>query len=106
EDGKAYIIDTFAVVDSGEDAATSSRQRPSVQRRLGHDLDLNAVAASQDSLSQGRPPPERAENALVVQHGDINSDFRNNNALKGAFDHLFPVAEDSLTQLAKEVFHS
>jgi len=113
EDGEAYIIDTFAVVDSGEDAATygedaatSSRQRPSVLRRLGHDLDLNAVAASQAALSQGRPPPEGTENALVVTvpHGDILSDFRNNNALKGAFGHLFPVLEDRLAQLVKEVF--
>ena len=60
-------------------------------QRLGHDLDLNVVTASQAGLSQGRPPPEGAENALVVPHyyGDIHSHIRNNDAWIGAFGSLF-----------------
>ena len=90
EDGITYRIDAYAVVDSGDDAATSSRQRPSVLRRLGHDPDFEVVAASQAGLSQGRPPPEGAEDALVVLHcGDILSDNRNIYSWIGAFGYLF-----------------
>ena len=86
-----FLTHIYAVVDSGEDAATSSRQHASVLRRLGHDLHLNVVAASQAGLSQGRPPPEGTENALVVPHyGDNLSDIRNNDAWMGAFGYLSP----------------
>ena len=54
KDGKTYIVDAYNVADFGEDAATSCRQWPSMLRRLGHDLDLNVVTASQDRRSQGR----------------------------------------------------
>ena len=91
EYGKAYVIGTYAVVDTGEDAATSSRLHPSVVRRLRKNLNLNVVAAYQADLSQGRPPPKGTENALVVPHyGDNLSDIRNNYAWMGAFGHLSP----------------
>lgn len=32
--GKAYTIDTYAVIDSAEDTATSSLQRPSTNRKF------------------------------------------------------------------------
>ena len=48
------------------------------------------MAASQAGLSQGRPPPEGTQNALVVPpYSDIISDIRNNDALMGAFDYFF-----------------
>ena len=91
EYGKAYVIGTYAVVDTGEDAATSSRLHPSVVRRLRKNLNLNVVAAYQADLSQGRPPPKGTENALVVPHyGDNLSDIRNKYAWMGAFGHLSP----------------
>ena len=81
EAGKTYIIDTCAVVDSGEDAAMSFRQHPSVLRRLGHDLHLSVVTASQAGLSQGKWPPEGTDNALVVPyHGDNLSGIHSNDA--------------------------
>ena len=60
-------------------------------RILGYDLHLNVVASAQVGLSQGRPPPEATEIALVVPHyTDILSDFCKNDAWMGAFGYLFP----------------
>ena len=46
EDDTAYIIHAYAVVDSAQDTVTSSLQRPSALRKVGHDLDMNAMAAA------------------------------------------------------------
>ena len=51
EDGKAYIIDAYAVVDTVEDTATSSLPCSSALRKLGDDLDMNAVAEAQTTFS-------------------------------------------------------
>ena len=51
EDARAYIVDSYAVIDSAEDTAISSQQRPSVFRKLSDDLDLNYVAAAETALS-------------------------------------------------------
>eukprot|EP00904_Undaria_pinnatifida_P005394 jgi/Undpi1/1985/HiC_scaffold_12.g05372.m1 len=54
EDGRAYISDAYAVVDSAEDTVTSSLQRLSALRKLGDDLDMNAVAVAETALRMGK----------------------------------------------------
>ena len=90
EDGRAYIIDAYAVVDSSQDTVTSSLQRPSPLRKLGDDLDMNAVAAAETALRMSKYMPEGNDNVLVVPHGSILSDFHNNDAWVKGFVHLFP----------------
>ena len=90
EDAKAYIIDAYAVMDSAEDTVTSSLQRPNALRNLGDDLDMNSVAAAETVLRMGKAVPGGTENVLVVPHGNVLSDFHNNDAWVAGFVHLFP----------------
>ena len=46
EDGRAYIIDAYAVVDSTENTVTSSLQRPCALRKFSDDLEMDAVATA------------------------------------------------------------
>ena len=87
EDGRAYIIDAYAVVVSAQDTVTSSLQRPSALRKLGDDLHMNAVAAAETAL---RMVPGGNDNVLVVPHGSILSDFYNDDARVEGFVNLFP----------------
>ena len=79
-DGRACVIQKYAVVDSAEDSVTASI--PTAMRRLGAELD------PETSLRRGVPPDTR--NALVVPHGDILDDINNNSAWVAAFMHAFP----------------
>eukprot|EP00904_Undaria_pinnatifida_P005459 jgi/Undpi1/2042/HiC_scaffold_12.g05428.m1 len=90
EDGWAYIIDTYAVIDPAEDTVTSSLQRPSALRKLGDALDVNAVAAAETVHRMGKHVPGGKHNVLVVPHGSILSDFHNDDAWVAGFVHLFP----------------
>ena len=90
EDGRAYTIDAYTVVDSAQDTVTSSLQRPSALRKLGHDLDMNAVAAAETALRMGKRVSGGKDNVLVVPHGSILSDFRNDDAWVEGFVYLFP----------------
>ena len=90
EDGKAYIIDAYAVVDSAQETVTSSLQRPSGLLKLGDDLDMNAVAAAETALRMGKHVPGGDDNVLVVPYSSILSDFQNNGARIEGFVHLFP----------------
>lgn len=76
-DGKAYIIDRYAVMNSGEDEATSLKQLPDAMRRLGDELDPEAA------LRRGLPPD--TPNALVIPSGEILDDFSNNSAWVEAY---------------------
>ncbi|CAN0469164.1 unnamed protein product, partial [Scytosiphon promiscuus] len=53
-------------------------------------LDLNSVAAAETALRRGKAVPGGTENILVVPHGNILSDFHNNDAWVAGFVHLFP----------------
>ena len=50
DDGAAYVIDRYAVVDSCENAATSLQNRPDALRKLGDELNLGTVAAAETAL--------------------------------------------------------
>ena len=89
EDGRAYTVDAYAVVDSAEDTVTSSLQRPRALRKLGDDLDMNAVAAAETALRRGKPVPGGTDNDRVVPH-DVLCDFHNDDAWVAEFVHLFP----------------
>lgn len=81
-DGKACILDKYAVVDSAEDTTTASRNLPSAMRKLGAELDPEAASR------RGLPPD--TPNVLVVPHGNILDDFNNNSAWVEGFMHAFP----------------
>ncbi|CAN0497012.1 unnamed protein product, partial [Ectocarpus sp. 12 AP-2014] len=74
EDGKACVLQNYAVVDPGEDTATSAERLPDAMRTLGNELDAEAA------LRRGQPPPGGTRNALVVPHGEILDDYNNNSA--------------------------
>ena len=80
EDGRAYIIDAYAVVDSAQDPVNSSLQRPSALRKLSDDLGMNAVGAAESALRMDKHVPGGKDNVLVVLHDSILSDFYNADA--------------------------
>ncbi|CAM9698129.1 unnamed protein product, partial [Ectocarpus fasciculatus] len=84
EDGKACVLQNYAVVDPGEDTATSVERLPDAMRTLGSELDAEAA------LRRGQPPPGGTSNALVVPHGEILDDYNNNSAWVEGFMHAFP----------------
>eukprot|EP00904_Undaria_pinnatifida_P011183 jgi/Undpi1/7195/HiC_scaffold_22.g09669.m1 len=89
EDGRAYIIDACAVVDSAQDTVTSSLQRLSALRKLGDDLEMNAVAEAETALRMGKHVSGGKDNVFVVPHVSILSNFHNDNAWVEGFVHLF-----------------
>ena len=103
----AYNIDSYAVMESGEDAVTSEKTRPESLRKLADDMrkksgqdtstrsddpggSLKDLAVAQARLLRGEPPVGGTRNAVVVPHGDILGDFHNNSAWTGGFADLFP----------------
>ncbi|MEP2990897.1 MAG: hypothetical protein ABJO88_18230, partial [Parasphingorhabdus sp.] len=83
------IIDTYAAIDSAEDSAASSLQRPMALRKLGDDLDMKSVAAAETALLMSKAVPGGTTNVLVVPHGYILSDVRNNDVWVAGLAHLF-----------------
>ena len=51
---------------------------------------MNAVVAAETTLRMGKPMPGGKDSVLVVPHGNILSDFRNNDAWVVGFEQLFP----------------
>ena len=94
EDGRAYIIDVYAVVDSAQDTVNSSLQRPSALRKFCDDLDMNAVATVETALRIGKHVPGGEGNVLAVPHpyGSILSDYQNDDAWVEGFVHCFQKA--------------
>ena len=90
EDARDYIVELYAVIDSAEDTETSSQQRPSVLRKMGDDFGIDSVADSETALRMGKAFPGGIDNILVVPHGNILSDFHNDDAWVAGFVHLFP----------------
>ena len=90
EDSGAYVIDGYAVVDSRENVATSPHNLPDALRKLSAEVHLGTVDAAETALRHSKPLPGGAPNAMVIPHGDILSDFHNDDAWVGAFVHLHP----------------
>lgn len=82
QDGKPNIIEKYAVMNPGEDEATSTHQFPAALRRLGKELE-----------SQTTSPADLVpvtSNDLVIPTGDILDDFNNNSSWVEGFMHMFP----------------
>ena len=90
EDARDYIVELYAVIDSAEDTVTSSQQRPSVLRKWAMISKIYSVAATETAISMGKAFPGGIDNILVVPHGNILSDFHNDDAWVAGFVHLFP----------------
>ena len=87
EYARACIVELYAVIDSAEDTATSSQQRPSALRKMGDDFGIISLAAIETALRMGKAFPGGIDNILVVPHGNILSDSHNDVA---GFVQLFP----------------
>lgn len=55
--GEAYIIDSYSVMDSGENAATSQHCRPEVLDRISDGLDNSVMTMASNALWKGLPVP-------------------------------------------------
>ncbi|CAB1107609.1 unnamed protein product [Ectocarpus sp. CCAP 1310/34] len=103
-----FIIETNAIMPSGDDLAVSSHAKPGRLRTLGvvlnsrhggrpsaataasGDASLPQMAAAQARAAAGQPP-DGTQNALVLTHsGQMVSDFHNPGLFVGAYFDLFP----------------
>ena len=57
---------------------------------MGDDFGIISVAATETALRMGKAFPGGIDNILVVPHGNILSDFHNDDAWVAGFVHLFP----------------
>lgn len=91
-----FIINTNAVVDTGDDGAVASSTMPRRLRRLGATLadgepSLAQETAAEAAVRAGRPSPIGTDKALVLTHsGKFVSDFYDPGLFAAAFFTLFP----------------
>lgn len=99
-----FIIETSAVMPTGDDMAKSDTCRPARLRSLRSMLNDSARgsttstslahrANAEAAVTAGRAPPVLPSNALVVTHtGNMLSDFYDKRVFPGAYPDLFPHA--------------
>ncbi|CBJ31141.1 conserved unknown protein [Ectocarpus siliculosus] len=93
-----FVIETNAVVDTGDDLAVAGACKPNRLRDVGRAMQtasggpsLAQAAAAQAAVLAGRPSPLGTDNALVLTHsGRMVSDFKNAGLFAGAYFDLFP----------------
>ncbi|CAN0314384.1 unnamed protein product, partial [Scytosiphon promiscuus] len=93
-----FIIETSAVMDTGEDRAVSGPTKPGRLRTLGATLNPQSAqhslveqAAADAAAAAGRVSPLGTDRALVLTHsGRMVSDFTNAGLFVGAYFDLFP----------------
>lgn len=91
-----FIIETNAVMDTGEDRSVSDASKPSRLRNLGASMatgtaSLQQQAAAEAAVRAGWPSPLGTDKAMVLTHsGKFVSDFYDGGLFIGAFYDLFP----------------
>ncbi|CAN0217243.1 unnamed protein product [Scytosiphon promiscuus] len=93
-----FIIETGAVMDTGEDRAVSGPTKPGRLRTLGATMNRQSAqhsnaeqAAADAAAAAGRVSPLGTDRALVLtRSGRMVSDFTNDGLFVGAYFDLFP----------------